>query len=185
MSVDAGVYEYDGTFPSMQNAVQYSDRPEKQAQIDAYTAAGVGALMAIGGELLLAAKPVKQLIGKAKGAIQNILRSGDEATTVVDNVVKPNYSQISEPRNAGPGKDFTKAQKAKILEVNKEANGGLMKSDKSGKVLDLPTQSQKGVPANMNQAEVDHIVPKAKGGSNANANAQVLSKEENLLKGSN
>jgi len=35
---------------------------------------------------------------------------------------------------------------------------------------------------NMNQAEVDHIVPKSKGGTNDSSNAQVLSKKENLIK---
>ena len=35
----------------------------------------------------------------------------------------------------------------------------------------------------MNQAEVDHIQPKSKGGSNSNDNLRVISKEENLRKG--
>jgi len=35
----------------------------------------------------------------------------------------------------------------------------------------------------MNQAEIDHIEPKSKGGSNASSNAQVLSKKENISKG--
>ncbi|QIK53392.1 HNH endonuclease [Dysgonomonas sp. HDW5B] len=34
----------------------------------------------------------------------------------------------------------------------------------------------------MNQAEVDHVKPKSKGGTNASSNAQILSKEENLRK---
>jgi len=32
--------------------------------------------------------------------------------------------------------------------------------------------------------EVDHIKPKSKGGSNSNSNLRVISKEENLKKGS-
>ena len=34
----------------------------------------------------------------------------------------------------------------------------------------------------MNQAEIDHKIPKSKGGSNSFGNAQVLSKEVNLMK---
>lgn len=34
----------------------------------------------------------------------------------------------------------------------------------------------------MNQAEVDHVDAKSKGGSNSFTNAQILSKEENLKK---
>lgn len=35
----------------------------------------------------------------------------------------------------------------------------------------------------MNQAEIDHIEPRSKGGDNSSPNAQVLSKEENVKKG--
>ena len=35
----------------------------------------------------------------------------------------------------------------------------------------------------MDQAEIDHITPRSKGGGNDNQNLQVLSKEENLKKG--
>ena len=34
----------------------------------------------------------------------------------------------------------------------------------------------------MNQAEIDHIYPKSKGGTNSSSNAQVVSKDENLRK---
>ena len=35
----------------------------------------------------------------------------------------------------------------------------------------------------MNQAEVDYIIPRSKGGTNENSNLRVISKEENLKKG--
>jgi hypothetical protein len=93
------------------------------------------------------------------------------------------YSNVPNPKNVKEGGNFTRAQKRNILNENKQQNGGVFKSDKSGKTLDTPTQSKKGQKANMNQAEVDHIKPKSKGGSNSSSNAQVLSKEENLRKG--
>lgn len=34
----------------------------------------------------------------------------------------------------------------------------------------------------MNQAEVDHVKPKSKGGTNASSNTLILSKKENLRK---
>ena len=48
-SIQYGSYKDDGSFPSMQNAVKYSDRPEKAAQIAAYTEAGMWGLLEVGG----------------------------------------------------------------------------------------------------------------------------------------
>jgi RHS repeat-associated protein len=95
------------------------------------------------------------------------------------------YSGLKEPKIVGDGLKTTPAQRGRILESNKAANGGTLKSDISGKSLDHPVQAKKGVKANMNQAEVDHVRAKAKGGSNSNKNLQVVSKEENLRKKDN
>lgn len=92
------------------------------------------------------------------------------------------YSHLKDHKSVGPGKPFTQAQKKNILNENMKRNGGVIRSDKSGKILDTPTQSKKGVKANMNQAEIDHVKAKSKDGSNSYKNAQVLSKEENLDK---
>lgn len=62
-----------------------------------------------------------------------------------------------------------------------EANGGVLKSDGDGRLLNFPRKNVKGRKADMNQAEVDHINPRS-AGSNNTSNAQVLSKEENLKK---
>ena len=99
------------------------------------------------------------------------------ANNAGDIVVGP-YSNIPSSRNVGQGKRFTPRQKQEILKANMDANDGVLRSDGDGRIL----KSAKGQKADMNQAEVDHIIAKSKGGTNDSSNAQVLSKEENLKK---
>ncbi|NQM54639.1 HNH endonuclease [Streptococcus suis] len=61
-------------------------------------------------------------------------------------------------------------------------NGGVVRSDVSGEVLSKPQKSQIGVTPDLNEWQIDHIVPKSKGGSNSYANAQVFSRYENRMK---
>lgn len=92
------------------------------------------------------------------------------------------YSHLDDPANVGSGKDFTAAQKNKIIEENMNKNGGVVKSDLSGQELVKPSKSQKGVTPPENEWQIDHINPKDNGGSNSYNNAQVLSRKENRLK---
>ncbi len=123
----------------------------------------------------------------------NSTHSKVKATTSTKRVPEWNgpvdYSHLKDSKFVGPGKNFTQAQKAKILEANRKANGGYLRSDKDGTILDAPVQSKSGVPANMNQAEVDHVVAKKSvtgvQGSNSFSNVQVLSKSQNIQKSNN
>ena len=96
---------------------------------------------------------------------------------------KGDYSNLKEPNKVGDGKETTTSQRKRILEENKKQNSGELKSDGDGRALNPPKKVAKGEKADMNQAEVDHKMPRSKGGSNSNANQRVISKEENLKKG--
>jgi len=93
------------------------------------------------------------------------------------------YKDLKEPKNVGPNKPTTPAQRKRILEENKRQNNGNLVSDGDGRPLNQPKKMVKGQKADMNQAEVDHIDPKSNGGSNSNSNLRLISKEENLIKG--
>ena len=98
---------------------------------------------------------------------------------------KVDYTGIDPKKGAKASANFTQVQKEAILEKNKQANGGVIKSDLSGKVLNQPKQDKRGIKTDMNSAQIDHSRSKKNGGSNAGYNARVLSKEENTKKGSN
>jgi 5-methylcytosine-specific restriction endonuclease McrA len=113
-----------------------------------------------------------------------LLRESFTAINAFRNLTEGNnYGDLQEPRNVGEGKSTTSAQRQRILDENKKQNNGHLRSDGDGRALDKPSKVAKGEKANMNQAEVDHIQPKSKGGTNSNSNLRVISKEENLKKG--
>jgi uncharacterized Zn-binding protein involved in type VI secretion len=89
------------------------------------------------------------------------------------------YSHLEDPPGVGPGQDFTAAQKTQVIEENMKRNGGVVRSDLSGKELVKPAKSKKGVTPDPDEWQLDHIVSKAKGGTNSYKNAQVLSRQEN------
>jgi len=101
------------------------------------------------------------------------------------------YSHLKEPKDVGPGKKTTPAQRKRILEENKKQNNGQLVSDGDGKPVNRPQKLKSGDKRDPREAQVDHIVPakpkdKTKQpGTNSNSNLQVLSGEENNKKKNN
>ena len=95
------------------------------------------------------------------------------------------YANLEDGQTVGSGKRFTATQRANVLEANRAANGGVLRSDRSGVNLDRASQSQRGVSPSPREAHVDHYYPRSKGGPNSYRNAQVLSREENIRKRDN
>jgi hypothetical protein len=92
------------------------------------------------------------------------------------------YSDFQDHPSVGPGKNFTQSQKAKILAANQDRNNGALKDDKTGEPLVRAQKSQKGVTPPGNEAHIDHVDPRSKGGSNSFKNAEVRSRANNLRK---
>lgn len=97
----------------------------------------------------------------------------------------PKYLYVTSHSQEGPYKPFSAKQKAEILQQNRTRNGGVLRSDYSGKILEEPRRYTKGCAPNPNEAQIDHITPRSLGGWNSAENAQVLSREENLKKSDN
>jgi len=82
------------------------------------------------------------------------------------------------------GKKFTPAGKKLVKEDNRARNGGKMKCEnkKCGREVKNAGKSQKGKTPPGNEAHVDHIISKDKGGDGSAPNGQVLCRRCNLDK---
>ncbi len=93
---------------------------------------------------------------------------------------KLNYSSLMNQNKAVEvGKELTKNEMNSIIAENMKQHGGVVKSDLTGKILQLP---KNGIPTSMTDVVIDYVVPLALGGTNDFSNVQILSKEEALRK---
>ncbi|AEB75046.1 RHS repeat-associated core domain-containing protein [Clostridium botulinum] len=95
------------------------------------------------------------------------------------------YSHLKDSSRVGKGKKFTATQKKKIIKENRKRNKGKVISDDQldpYQELVQPRKSQKGVTPLQNEWQIDHIIPKSKGGTNSFGNARIISLKWNRIK---
>lgn len=81
------------------------------------------------------------------------------------------------------GKSFTKQQKQVIKQKNAQENDGNIRCENC-EIETVPAKKhEKGVTPPKNETQVDHKVPKSKGGAGEVDNGQVLCRDCNLEKG--
>lgn len=95
------------------------------------------------------------------------------------------YSSIPDPKNLSASTKPTPRQVSEMKRLNREHNGGALRSDMDGTVLVDSKKSIKGVTPPSNEAQIDHIIPVDKGGTRTSSNLQILSRQQNRDKWNN
>lgn len=169
-----------GTVADLAHAAWYLAEGDK---INAALAAASAVPFA--GDAFAAAKLGNKAVDAVRTADNAIdaAKAGD-AARAADEVAGP-YSHLADPPGIEAGKNFSPKQKEDILTENRSRNGGVVRSDLSGTELVPAQKSMRGVTPDPNEWQIDHKVPKDKGGNNSYANAQVLSRQENRAKSNN
>jgi RHS repeat-associated protein len=100
-------------------------------------------------------------------------------------VAAQDNTRVDEPKPAPDraGKDFTPKGKQEVIDANKAKNDGKTVCEGCKTETTKPEKSQSGVTPPKTDTQVDHIKPKAKGGSGTPDNGQVLCRDCNVKKG--
>ncbi len=81
------------------------------------------------------------------------------------------------------GKAFTKKQKQVVKQANAQKNEGKNRCENCDAETIPGKKHERGVTPPLNETQVDHKIPRAKGGPGEVDNAQVLCRDCNLKKG--
>lgn len=117
---------------------------------------------------------VKGVPGKEFIARNKAIENGKKGYATLDSK-HPNMNHKS-------GAEYNHTRKTEILNENRARNNGQLRSDKTGKLLEQPQKSARGVKPSSNEAQVDHVIAKTNGGTNSFDNAQVIERSANIAK---
>jgi 5-methylcytosine-specific restriction endonuclease McrA len=115
----------------------------------------------------------------------DVQQQATAATRLVDSLgpdevpTAPIQETISGKR---PGSRFTQKDKLTVKQDNASRNGGKTQCEKCGIETVPAQQHQKGVTPPKNETQIDHVVPKSKGGPGTPDNGQVLCRDCNIKK---
>ncbi|SPP99997.1 hypothetical protein NBG4_1480001 [Candidatus Sulfobium mesophilum] len=146
-----------------------------------------GEVLSLAGPLAMGENLAATEVSAAKGLLKTEVEAETKALVNTEAKALTKAQQRAEKLSQveRSGKDFTKAGKQAVIDVNKTNNNGQTVCE-SCVIQTLPAkQSKKGVTPPSNETQVDHIDPKANGGSGTPNNGQVLCRECNLKKGAN
>lgn len=131
-------------------------------------------------------------VGDAAKAAIKTLEAADtakdvaKATATASETAKDAKKTADEvAKGSRSGMDFTPKEKQKVIEENALKNNGEVKCENCGVTTTKPSKSQRGVTPPKTDRQIDHVIPKAKGGSGTSENGQVLCRECNRKKSDN
>ena len=96
--------------------------------------------------------------------------------------IGPDTSRVGVLAGKRAGMPFTRKGKVAVKKENAEKNDGKTRCENCGVETAPGQQHQKGVTPPKNEAQVDHVIPRAKGGEGDPDNGQVLCRDCNIKK---
>jgi RHS repeat-associated protein len=92
------------------------------------------------------------------------------------------YSKIPDPKNVNASTKPTPRQVREMKKANRAWNGGVLRSDMSGKPMIDSSKSTSDVTPPPNEAQVDHKVAVDNGGTRTQSNLELITRQENRAK---
>ena len=95
------------------------------------------------------------------------------------------YSSVVDPLNVMASSRPTPRQASQMKDLNRQANGGLLRSDIDGSLMVDSLKSTRGVTPPRNEVQVDHIKAIINGGTRESSNLQLITRQQNRIKSDN